>query len=82
MRHTEPVVEDGEVVEDVCHLRLFALLHELVREKGNRDAGAALGIDSRTIASCMRTGRLSWRVRETPFRGCYIRATTEPRQRK
>ena len=36
MRHTEPVVEDGEVVEDVCHLRLFALLHELVREKGNR----------------------------------------------
>ena len=53
MRHTELVVED------VCHLRLIALLHELVREKGSRGAAAALDIDSRTVASYIRTVRLS-----------------------
>ena len=42
----------------------MALLHELVREKGNRGAASALGIDPRTVASCMKTGRLSWWVRE------------------
>ena len=69
MRQTEPVIEDSGVVEDVHHLRLMALLHELVREKGNRGAAAALGIDPRTVASCIKTGKLSWRVRETLERG-------------
>ena len=69
MRQTEPVIEDSGVVEDVHHLRLMALLHELVREKGNRGAAAVLGIDPKTVASCMRTGRLSWRVREALERG-------------
>ncbi len=41
MRETVPVIEESRVVEDVHHLGLIALLHELVREKGNR--GAALG---------------------------------------
>ena len=36
MRQGEPVIEEGGSVEDVHHLRLMALLHELVREKGNR----------------------------------------------
>ena len=64
MRHTEPVIEDSGSVEDVHHLWLMALLHELVREKGNRGAASALGIDPRAVASCMKTGRLSWWVRE------------------
>ena len=50
-------------------MRLMALLQELVREKGNRGAAAALGLDPRTIASCMKTGRLTWRVREALERG-------------
>ncbi len=69
MRKTEPVIEDSGVVEDVHHLRLMALLQELAREKGKRGAARALGIDPRTVASCMRTGKLSWRVREALERG-------------
>ena len=69
MRQTEQVIEDSGVVEDVHHLRLMALLHELVREKGNRGAAAVLGIDPRTVASCIKTGKLSWRVKETLERG-------------
>ena len=49
--------------------RLMALLHELVREKGNRGAAEALGLDPRTVASCVKAGRLSWRVREALERG-------------
>ena len=69
MRQAEPVIEDSSVVEDVHHLRLMALLHELVLEKGNRGAASALGLDPRTVASCMKTGRLSWRVREALEQG-------------
>ena len=35
MRQAEPVIEDSRAVEDVHHLRVMALLHELVREKGS-----------------------------------------------
>ena len=69
MRQGEPVIEESRAVEDVHHLRLMALLHELVREKGNRGAASALGLDPRTVASCMKTGRLSWRVREALEQG-------------
>ena len=69
MRNVESVIEESRNVEDVHHLRLMALLHELVREKGNRGAALALGIDPRTVASSMKTGRLSWRVREALEQG-------------
>ena len=69
MRQGEPVIEESRAVEDVHHLRLMTLLHELVREKGNRGAASALGLDPRTVASCMKTGRLSWRVREALEQG-------------
>ena len=69
MRQAGPIVKESGSVEDLHHLRLMALLHELVREKGNRGAASALGIDHRTVASCMKTGRLSWRVREALERG-------------
>ena len=69
MRKAEPVIEESRSVEDLHHLRLMALLHELVRKKGNRGAASALGIDPRTVASCMKTGRLPWRVREALEQG-------------
>ena len=69
MRQAGPIIKESGSVEDLHHLRLMALLHELVREKGNRGAASALGIDHRTVASCMKTGRLSWRVREALERG-------------
>ena len=52
MRQAEPVIEESGVVEDVHHLRLMALLHELVRENCNRGAAAVLGIDPRTQRRC------------------------------
>ena len=83
MRQAEPFIEDSSVVEDVHHLRLTALLHELVRTKGNRGAASALGIDPRTVASCMKTRRLSWRVREALEQGLQSGAgSAAARQRK
>ena len=69
MRNVEPVIEESGSVEDVHHLQLMALFHELVRKKGHRGAASVLGIDPRTVASCMKTGRLSWRVREALEQG-------------
>ena len=46
-------------MEDIHHLRLMALLDELVREKWNRGATTTLGLDLKTVALCMKTGRLS-----------------------
>ena len=69
MRQAGPIIKESGSVEDLHYLRLMALLHELVREKGNRGAASVLGIDHRTVASCMKTGRLSWRVREALERG-------------
>ena len=83
MRNVEPVIEESRGVEDVHHLRLMALLHEMVREKGNRGAAEALGLDPRTVASCMKAGRLSWRVREALERGLQSGAgSAAARQRK
>ena len=43
MRQAEPVIEDSSVVEDVHHLRLTALLHELVRDEGKQRRGVCVG---------------------------------------
>ena len=51
------------VVEDPYELRLTALLHQLVSQRGHKGAARALGIDHRTVASSVRQG-LSRRVRE------------------
>ena len=44
MSQTEPVIEDSRAVEDLHHLRLMVLLHELAREKGNRGAAEVTSI--------------------------------------
>ena len=51
-------------VRDLHHLRLMALLLELVRLRGISGTARVLEIDPRTVAACMKKGRLSWRVRE------------------
>ena len=68
MRQVEPASESGSV-EDLHYLRMMAPLHELVREKGNGGAAAVLGIDPRTVASCMRGERMSWQGRAALERG-------------
>ncbi len=50
-------------IEDLHHLRLMALLDDLVRDKGPRRAAADLDVDHRTLAASLETGRLSRRMR-------------------
>ena len=50
-------------IEDLHHLRLMALLDELVRDKGPRRAAADLDVDHRTLTASMESGRLSRRMR-------------------
>ena len=53
----------GRYVEGAHELRLFALLHGLVREHEMKGAAELLGVDVRTLATCLRRRRLSDRVR-------------------
>ena len=65
MKTTEHGIEDSRDVENVYHMRLMALLKELVRERGHKGAARALEIDPQTVADSAKTGRLSRRVRDS-----------------
>ena len=64
MKTTEHGIEDSRDVENVHHMRLMALLSELVRDKGYKGASRVLELDQRTVAECAKTGQLSRRVRQ------------------
>ena len=64
MKTTEHGIEDSRDVENVYHMRLMALLQELVRDKGFKGAARVLEIDQRTVAESAKTGQLSRRVRQ------------------
>ena len=64
MKTTEHGIEDSRDVENVYHMRLMALLKELVRDKGYKGAARVLELDQRTVAECAKTGQLSRRVRQ------------------
>ena len=49
-------------VENVHHLRLMALLRDLVRDMGTMQAAEALGVDRKTVWRRMSAGRLSPRL--------------------
>ena len=63
MKPQEPVFERSRSVEDMHHMRLMALLDELVRDKGPRKAAESLGVDHRTLTLSMERGTLSRRMR-------------------
>ena len=63
MKTTEHGIEDSKDVENVYHMRLMALLQELVRERGYKGAARVLEIDQRTVAESAQTGVLSRRAR-------------------
>ena len=50
-------------MEDLHHLRLMALLDELVQDKGVTRAARELGVNYRTISASLESGRLSRRMR-------------------
>ena len=64
MKTTEHGIVNSRDVENFYHMRLMALLQELVRKKGYRGAAEALEIDPKTVTSSMRSGQLTHRVRE------------------
>ena len=63
MRKREPVFEKSRSVQDMQHMRLMALLNELVRDKGVMKATQLLGVDYKTLTASMERGRLSRRMR-------------------
>ena len=63
MSSREPVFEKSRSVEDMQHMRLMALLGELVRDKGVMKAAESLEVDHRTLTSSLESGNLSRRMR-------------------
>ena len=58
-----PGIDRSKSIEDLHHLRLMALLDELVRDRGARKAAADLDVDHRTLAASLESGRLTRRMR-------------------
>ena len=63
MAAEQPGIDRSKSIEDLHHLRLMALLEEQVRDKGARKAAEHLGVDHRTLASSLESGKLSRRMR-------------------
>ena len=63
MKKREPVFEKSKSVQDMQHMRLMALLNEMVRDKGVMKATQLLGVDYKTLTASMERGRLSRRMR-------------------
>ena len=64
MRTTKHGIESSRDVENIYHMRLMALLQELVREKGYKGAARVLGTDPQTVTNSAKAGQLTHRVRE------------------
>ena len=64
MKTTEHGIVNSRDVENMYHMRLMALLQELVREKGYKGAARVLEIDPQTVTSSAKAGQLTHRVRE------------------
>ena len=65
MKSTEHGIEESKAVENMYHMRLMALLQELVRKRGPKGAARVLEIDPKTVAESIRTGQLSRRTRDS-----------------
>ena len=63
MKQRRPVIEGSGEVADMHHLRLMALLQELEREHGRKQAAELLGVDRRTLDISLDEGALSRRMR-------------------
>ena len=63
MRTREPIFEKSRSVEDLERMRLMALLRELARDRGVKEAAQALDVDHRTLMSSLESGKLTRRMR-------------------
>ena len=64
MKTTEHGIESSKDVENIYHMRLMALLQELVREKGYKGAARVLELDPQTVTESAKSGQLTRRVRQ------------------
>ena len=64
MKTTEHGIESSKDVEDIYHMRLMALLQELVRDKGYKGAARVLELDPQTVTEVAKSGQLTRRVRQ------------------
>ena len=58
-----PGIDKSRNIEDLHHLRLMALLDELVQDKGVTRTARELGVNYRTLVAARKSGRLSRRMR-------------------
>ena len=65
MKQKIPVIKRSRDIEDLHHLRLMALLREVVRDYGYKGAARVLEIDPQTVTSSAKSGQLTHRVRES-----------------
>ena len=65
MKRKDPLIAGRHSVRDMHHLRLMALLQELVRTWGYTGTARVLEIDPRTVTSSVQSGQLTHRVRES-----------------
>ena len=65
MKRKDPLIVGRNSVRDMHHLRLMALLQELVRTWGYTGTARVLEIDLRTVTSSVQSGQLTHRVRES-----------------
>ena len=63
MKQRRPVIEGSGGVADMHHLRLMALLQELERAHGRKEAAELLGVDRRTLDISLDEGVLTRRMR-------------------
>ena len=65
MKQKRLVIKRSRDIENLHHLRLMALLNELVRKWGYKGTARVLEIDPKTVASSAKSGQLTHRVRES-----------------
>ncbi len=63
MNTKQPGIDKSKSIEDLHHLRLTALLDELVRDKGVTRAARELDVNYRTLTAALEGGNLSRRMR-------------------
>ena len=57
--------EKSRSVENLRHLRLMALLRDLIQDEGRMEAAEVLGVNYKTLANTVKTGWI--RVRTLPL---------------
>ena len=62
MRPGEAFADKSRSLENLHHLRLMALLRELMSQHGRKETAELLGIDPRTLDTCLERRALSRRV--------------------